>query len=483
MSNFGKAYLAFTVADGAGHDVRAAYYYNGALGARSGAAERHARRRRRHRRRVRRRSPPPATASRSWPGARAATCTRAACGGRRRAWSTSRPTSRRCRVAARSRRVSRRSRPGATPPTPTSPSRSACRAAASQQTRVLMNRLQGLAVRRRRDGGRALDPGDVERGTDPDVAMTEYGQGFVTSAGQPSNAVVAMELGNNGAPGAVLQINSLPATRAARTRFPGSRACSRPRSPGSRLRGRPGPAEIRVRYEPRASTLGPELVLSHAGLRARPTPRAGSRPPATAAATRRSPGCRAPAPSSEIVVDQLYQPPGRGDRVEDGWPIRGPLSRCSAGRRRAPLGAVHLHGEPRRARRSGRRARRSLRVPAALAQRSPHLVGDREQSGRPDRGSKIARVFVDTVAPVLKVAASGPRRVGSRRGRSRSPTSDPAPASGVAKLTIRWGDGTRDARQARDPPRRPHLPPPGPSTRSRSRSPTAPATRRRWSGA
>ena len=30
MTNFGKGYLAFTVADGAGHDVRAAYYYNGA---------------------------------------------------------------------------------------------------------------------------------------------------------------------------------------------------------------------------------------------------------------------------------------------------------------------------------------------------------------------------------------------------------------------------------------------------------------------
>ncbi len=31
MSNFGKAYLAFTANAGAGsHDVRAAYYYNGA---------------------------------------------------------------------------------------------------------------------------------------------------------------------------------------------------------------------------------------------------------------------------------------------------------------------------------------------------------------------------------------------------------------------------------------------------------------------
>ncbi len=34
MSNLAKAYIAFTVADGAGHDVRAAYYANGSLGAR-----------------------------------------------------------------------------------------------------------------------------------------------------------------------------------------------------------------------------------------------------------------------------------------------------------------------------------------------------------------------------------------------------------------------------------------------------------------
>ena len=42
--------------------------------------------------------------------------------------------------------------------------------------------------------------------------MTEYGQGFVTAAGQQTNAVMAMELGNNGAYGSVLQVNSLAAS-------------------------------------------------------------------------------------------------------------------------------------------------------------------------------------------------------------------------------------------------------------------------------
>ena len=47
MTNFGKGYLAFTVADGSGHDVRAAYYDSGAWALEAGAAQRHPRRRRR----------------------------------------------------------------------------------------------------------------------------------------------------------------------------------------------------------------------------------------------------------------------------------------------------------------------------------------------------------------------------------------------------------------------------------------------------
>ena len=55
--------------------------------------------------------------------------------------------------------------------------------------------------------------------------------------------------------------------------------------------------------------------------------------------------------------------------------------------------------------------------------------------------SKAARVFVDTVAPVVKATESGPRRAASDEV-LRLSYHDPAPASGVAKLTIRWGDGT-----------------------------------------
>ena len=69
---------------------------------------------------------------------------------------------------------------------------------ATRQARVLVNRLRGSQY----DGAVSADglssPG-AEGAGDPAVAMTEYGQGFVTSGTQTSNSAVAMELGNNGA--------------------------------------------------------------------------------------------------------------------------------------------------------------------------------------------------------------------------------------------------------------------------------------------
>ena len=83
----------------------------------------------------------------------------------------------------------------------------------------------------------------------------------------------------------------------------------------------------------------------------------------------------------------------------------------------------------------------SLRVPAALADgRHSWQVTASNPAGLTGV-SKVATVFVDTVAPVVKVTESGPRRAGANEV-LRLSYRDPAPASGVAKLTIRWGDGT-----------------------------------------
>jgi hypothetical protein len=62
--------------------------------------------------------------------------------------------------------------------------------------------------------------------------------------------------------------------------------------------------------------------------------------------------------------------------------------------------------------------------------------------------SKSARIFIDTVAPRLAARFSGSRRLGSTvtlriSYRDAPPAGLPgSDASGVAGLTIRWGDGT-----------------------------------------
>jgi hypothetical protein len=62
--------------------------------------------------------------------------------------------------------------------------------------------------------------------------------------------------------------------------------------------------------------------------------------------------------------------------------------------------------------------------------------------------SRTARVFVDTVAPTLSVAVRGSRRTGAETPlrlfyRDAPPAGLPAAdASGVAGLTVRWGEGS-----------------------------------------
>ncbi|HTP24016.1 MAG TPA: hypothetical protein VMJ65_30720, partial [Solirubrobacteraceae bacterium] len=301
MSNFGKAYLAFTVVDGAGHDVRTAYYYSGSWALDSAPLN----------------ATPADDAGTGTGVPQVATAGDGVAivtwgeGGHvysRRVWGTAPsvvdeqadvPSVSGCgEVSAGEPQVSA----GGDSSYADVAFQELVSCSGLEQTRVLMNRLQASQY----DGVVTTDgltsPGTSSAG-DPDVAMTEYGQGFVTSAGQSSDAVVAMELGNNGAPGSVLQINSLSAS-APSYPVPGVAGLFSTVVAWQQTPGTAGPAEIRLRYEPRASTLGPEMVLS--------TPGAG---PTDAArglfATGDGGGDAAVAwvqgtgASSEIVVDQL----------------------------------------------------------------------------------------------------------------------------------------------------------------------------------
>ncbi|HUA06251.1 MAG TPA: PKD domain-containing protein [Solirubrobacteraceae bacterium] len=436
MSNFGKAYLAFTAADGAGHDVRAAYYYNGAWAlegaplnatpaddAGTGAG-----------------APQVATAG---DGVAIVTWGEGGHVYSRRVWGTA--------PSVVDEQADAASVSGCTEVSAGEPQVSAggdssyadvafqelVSCGGLQQTRVLMNRLQGSQY----DGVVSTDglssPG-TSSADDPDVAMTEYGQGFVTSAGQASNAVVAMELGNNGAPGSMLQINSLPASEPSYP-VPGVAGLFSTLVAWQQTPGTAGPAEIRLRYEPRASTLGPEQVLS--------TPASGPTDAARGlAATGDGAGDAAvawvqgTAASSEIVVDQLYQAPATASvskTVAYSRSTQPVLSWTPATGRWGPITYTVTLDRMQ----LGQTGGSSLRVPVALGN-GPHTwyVTTSNPAGL-TAGSRVGKVFVDTVPPVLRIAESGPRRAGSNEV-VRLSYHDPAPASGVDKLTIRWGDGT-----------------------------------------
>ena len=436
MTNFGKGYLAFTVADAAGHDVRAAYYDGGAWSLEA----------------------PPLNDTPADDAGTGSGAPQVAAAGdgvaivvwgegghvfSRKVWGTSPSV---VDEHADPPSVSGCSEVSAGQPDVSAGGDSSFADVAFEETvscggadqsRVLVNRLRGSQY----DGATAADglssPG-TDSGTEPEVAMTEYGQGFVTAAGRVSNNAVAMELGNNGAYGQVVQVNSLPPT-APPYAVPGVAGIFSTLVAWQQTPGTTGLSEVRVRYEPRAATLGPELVLS--------SPAGGPTDAARGiAATGDVAGDAAVAwvqgigASSQVVVDQMYQPPGsasvstklaysRTDQPVLRWSPAagrwGPITYTLT------LDRVQI----------GQTGGSSLRVPAALGEGSHSWKVTATNPAGVSGVSKVARVFVDTVAPVVKVTERGPRRAGANEV-LRISYRDPAPASGITKVTIRWGDGT-----------------------------------------
>jgi hypothetical protein len=436
MTNFGKAYLAFTVADGTGDDVRAAYYYNGAWSLEAAPL-----------------NDTPADSAGTGSGAPALAAAGDGVaivvwgeGGHvfsRRVWGTA-PSM--VDEQADVPSLSGCSEVSAGDPSVSAGGDSSYADVAFQETvscggvdqsRVLVNRLHASQY----DGATSADglstPG-TDSGTDPAVAMTEYGQGFVTAAGQASNNVVAMELGNNGGYGPLLQVNSLAGT-APPYPVPGVAGIFSTLVAWQQTPGTTGPAEIRVRYEPRASTLGPELVLS--------SPAEGPTDAALGIAATGDGGgdaavawVQGTAGSNQIVAEQMYQPPGAAAVAQKLSYSRSaqPVLRWTASTARwGPITyAVTLDRTP-----LGQTGGGSLRVPVALGDGLHTWYVTASNPAGLTTGSKVAKVFVDTVPPVVKVTVSGRRRTGSDEI-VRLSYRDPAPASGVAKVTIRWGDGT-----------------------------------------
>jgi hypothetical protein len=443
MSNLGKAYLAFTVADGAGDDVGAAYWAGGGWSLASGPLN------------------AVAAGDDAGTGTGAPAVATAGDGVAIVAWGEEGHIYTRRVWGAAPSVVDEQADPpsvaGCGEVSAGDPAvaaggdssyadvafREVVSCAGGQQARVLVNRLRASQY----DGAVAADglAAGGEDAADPSVVMTEYGQGFVTSEGESSHAVFGMELGNNGAPGGVLQIDS-GAGSTAPDPVPAIAGLFSDLVAWQQDPGTVGPAEIRLRYEPRASTLGPELVVS--------SPAEGPTDATRGLAAGGDVGGEAAVAwvqgtgsSTQIVVEQLYQPPGAPAPASSFPYVRSTqpvLSWAPSSARWGPITyTVKLDGTV-----IGQTAGGSLRVPSALTDGSHSWTVTAENPASLTSTSKTAKLFVDTVAPRLGAALSGARHAGANlilrlTYRDVPPPRLPArDASGVASLTVHWGDGT-----------------------------------------
>lgn len=319
-----------------------------------------------------------------------------------------------------------------------------------QQSRVLMNRLQASAY----DGVTAVDGlsgASTDGADDPRIAVGEYGHGFVTSERTTSHDVYATALGDNSSTLSTSQVNGSPEA-AAPDPVPAIAGLSSELIAWQQSPGSGGLPEIRVRYSPGgAGVLGPEMVVSSAGQGAADAADGlvadgdlgGD---AAIAWVQQAPG----GGGAQIVAARLYQPPGapvvpaalqyrRRSRPVLGWaPGRaawGPITYT-----------VTVDGSQ-----VAQTSATSVTLPTALAD-GPHTwqVTAANPAGQQSE-SPTATVFVDTVPPTVSAHGPGRVRLGAP-ARIRIAYGDAPPAggsgsdaSGVSRVIIRWGDGSKAA--------------------------------------
>jgi hypothetical protein len=313
-----------------------------------------------------------------------------------------------------------------------------------RQSRVLSNRLHGSQY----DGigqpdGMAM--GGPEGADQPQVSVTEYGAGFITSEGDQAHELLATTLGGNEVLGSTLRVDSLPNSSTADA-VPATAGLVSTLIAWQQEPGIAGPAEIRVRYSPGGSDLNPEQVVSSATLGAADADRglfaAGDVSGDAVIAWVQGTGA-----GTQIVAAQLYDPPGgfvpsyafRYLTVSD------PLLTWT--------GAPELWGSPQYVVRVdgvqiGATAATQLTPPAPLADgRHSWQVTAVNQVGlsTPAAG---ARVFVDTVPPRVSLKVTGKLIVHSYLHLAVTDTDARPPlpradASGVASVVAGFGDGSR----------------------------------------
>ena len=437
-TKFGKAYLAFTAADGNGRDVRAAYYYNGRW-----ALE-----------------PSPLNAVPADDAGTGAGRPQVAAAGDgvaivvwgeqghiyvRRVWGTMpsvaleqadvRTLSGWSELSAREPSVGA----GGDSSYANVVFRELLTNGSETQERVLMNRLHGSVF----DGVTQPDglstPG-VEGADEPAVSDSEYGNGFVTSARDLSNQLWVTVLRRNGGRAGTLRIDSLQNASSPYGAsgmdglFSGMVVWQH--DPGSL-----GTAEIRARRYDNGG-FGSEMALS--------SPLLGSTDAASGLATTGDGNGDAAAAwvqtasgSKAIITAQLYQPPGSLVPTKSFQYVRTLQPVLTWSPARSSWGVTYhlsLDGAQ-----IAQTASTSVTVPSLLAQ-GPHRwqVTATNPAGV-STNSRSAAVFVDTLAPIGVLKLTGAKRAGSLlhasvADRDVRPGLPPQEASGIASLYINWGD-------------------------------------------
>jgi hypothetical protein len=313
------------------------------------------------------------------------------------------------------------------------------------QTRVLVARMIAETTVPAQPVDSLSTPG-AEGATDPEIAMNEYGRGFVTAATDRSHRVIATPLFTNGVIG---QPNVLDGAGELSDPFP---------EPGlagltstdivwqSTSAGVVGtPAQIVMAYAQDGVDLAAPIVLSSPtngptdaqdGLLT-----AGDTFGDAAAAWVQGIG-----PFS-VYTDQLYQPPGQ-PQVAGGVSYRNTatptLTWGPAREAWGPLSyTVLLDG-------SGVAQTQGTSLQTGPLTDGPHTftVSAANPAGETST-SRTATVFIDTYPPRLRIRLTGRMRTRAvlrltvAAFDTPNPTQPGARASGIARVTVLWGDGTR----------------------------------------
>jgi hypothetical protein len=312
-----------------------------------------------------------------------------------------------------------------------------------QQDRVLMNRLHGSVY----DGVTqpdGLSTPSVSGAERPRISEAEYGNGIVTSTRTDSNQLWTTVLGSNGSSQGTYQVDSLQnATASYGT--PGMDGLFSGLIAWQHDPGPPGTPEIRARYYD-GSSFQPEALVSSPDLG--PTDVAGGLATAGdiygdgAIAWVQGIGS-----SKRIVAAQLYQSPGSFAPLSAFQYARSTQPVLAWSQAREAWGPVQYSVTVDGAQIAQTTAT-AVVVPSALSQ-GPHTwqVTASNPAGLTST-ARAARWWVDTVAPVARFTLTGRTRAGSLLhiyvGYTDSPPPVPAAdASGIASVMVNWGDGSR----------------------------------------